>query len=31
MAQRALQLAIGPDQIATLCMAFTEQLLAPHP
>ncbi len=29
MAQRALQLAVDPDQVATLCVAFTEQLLAP--
>jgi hypothetical protein len=27
MAQRALQLAVDPDQVATLCVAFTEQLL----
>ena len=30
MAQRALQLAIDPAQVATLCVAFTEQLLAPR-
>ena len=30
MAQRALQLAVDPDQVATLCVAFTEQLLAPR-
>jgi len=29
MAQQALQLAVDPDQVATLCTAFTEQLLAP--
>lgn len=29
MAQRALQFAVDPDQVATLCVAFTEQLLAP--
>lgn len=29
MAQRALQLAVDPDQVAALCVAFTEQLLAP--
>jgi hypothetical protein len=29
MAQRALQLAVDPAQVATLCVAFTEQLLAP--
>jgi hypothetical protein len=29
MAQRALRLAIEPDQIATLCVAFTEQILSP--
>lgn len=28
MAQRALQLAVDPEQVATLCVAFTEQLLA---
>jgi hypothetical protein len=28
MAQRALQLAVDPDQVATLCVAFTAQLLA---
>jgi hypothetical protein len=28
MAQRALQLAIDPEQVATLCVVFTEQLLA---
>ncbi len=28
MAQRALQLAVDPDQVATLCVAFTGQLLA---
>lgn len=28
MAQRALQLAIDPEQVATLCVAFIEQLLA---
>jgi len=27
MAQRALQLAVDPDQVATLCAVFTEQLL----
>ena len=27
MAQRALQLAVDPAQVATLCVAFTEQLL----
>ncbi|MHB1783027.1 MAG: hypothetical protein ACYCTE_10120 [Acidimicrobiales bacterium] len=30
MAQRALQLAVDPAQVATLCVAFTERLLAPH-
>jgi len=30
MAQRALQLAVDPDQVATLCVAYTEQLLAPR-
>ena len=30
MAQRALQLAVDPAQVATLCVAFTEQLLAPR-
>ena len=30
MAQRALQLAVDPDQVATLCVAFTGQLLAPR-
>ncbi|HUZ43246.1 MAG TPA: hypothetical protein VMU63_02500 [Acidimicrobiales bacterium] len=30
MAQRALQLAVDPDQVATLCVAFAEQLLAPR-
>ncbi len=30
MAQRALQLAVDPDQVAALCVAFTEQLLAPR-
>ena len=28
MAQRALQLAVDPDQVATLCVAFTERVLA---
>lgn len=28
MAQRALQLAVDPEQVATLCVAFTDQLLA---
>jgi hypothetical protein len=28
MAQRALQLAVDRDEVATLCVAFTEQLLA---
>lgn len=28
MAQRALQLVVAPDQVATLCVVFTEQLLA---
>lgn len=30
MAQRALQLAVDPDQVATLCVTFTAQLLAPR-
>src|SRR5271165_3847500 len=30
MAQRALQLAVDPAQVATLCVAFTEQLLVPR-
>ncbi len=30
MAQRALQLAVDPHQVAALCAAFTEQLLAPR-
>lgn len=30
MVQRALQLAVDPAQVATLCMTFTEQLLAPR-
>lgn len=30
MAQRALQLAVDPDEIATLCVTFTEVLLAPR-
>jgi hypothetical protein len=28
MAQRALQLAVDPDQVAALCTAYAEQLLA---
>lgn len=28
MAQRALQLAVDPNQVATLCVAFTERVLA---
>ena len=31
MAQRALQLAVDPDQVATLCVAFTGQLRSARP
>ena len=27
MARRALRLAVDPDQVATLCVAFTERIL----
>jgi hypothetical protein len=30
MAQRALQFAVDPEQVATLCVAFTKQLLVPR-